>query len=73
MRSLPSSTTKVSTLLTQRQVADLLQVNPITVYRLVKSGKLKRIKLGKALRFDPRDIEEMLSGSKSSDTNQDEG
>ena len=44
-------------LLTRDEVAKLLKVNPITVYRLTKQGKLPAVKLGgRFVRYQERDV-----------------
>ena len=44
------------TLLTVIEVARLFKVSKMTVYNLVKSGKLPAIKIGKPFRFKREDI-----------------
>ena len=38
------------------EVADLLQVSPMTIYRAAKDGSLPSFKVGSSLRFDPKAI-----------------
>lgn len=38
------------------EVADLLQVSPMTIYRAAKDGSLPSFKVGSSLRFDPKTI-----------------
>ena len=38
------------------EVADLLQVSPMTIYRAAKDGSLPSFKVGSSLRFDPKVI-----------------
>jgi excisionase family DNA binding protein len=45
---------------TVTQLADLLQLNDMTVYRMVKSGQLPRYQLGRIMRFRSDDIEAFL-------------
>ena len=45
-------------LLTPAQASKTLQLCERTLYNLVKTGQLKRIKIGKAVRFDVNDLEE---------------
>ena len=47
-------------ILTLADVAKLLSVHPITVYRMIKQGKLPVFRIGKALRFDAAAMEEWL-------------
>lgn len=48
-------------LLTKVQVADLMGVSWRTVNRLVASGKLKAVRVGRLLRFEPAEIERFKS------------
>ncbi len=50
-------------LLTAKELAELWAVNTMTVYRLVKSGKLKAVRIGRAMRFRSADIEEYLESA----------
>lgn len=47
-------------LLTTRQVQDLLQVDRTTIYRMVESGRLPAIRVGKQWRFPRPEIERWL-------------
>jgi excisionase family DNA binding protein len=38
------------------EVADLLQVSPMTIYRAAKEGNLPSFKVGSSLRFDPKAV-----------------
>ena len=49
-------------LLTVKEVAEWLRVTPITVYRMVKQGRLKVHHVGKQLRFRREDIYAFLGG-----------
>jgi excisionase family DNA binding protein len=51
---------KVSELLTTREVQDLLQVDRTTIYRMVDGGLLPAIRVGKQWRFARREIERWL-------------
>lgn len=49
-------------LLTRDDVAKLLKVTPITVYRLTKQGKLPAIKIGKRfVRYKKPDVLELIN------------
>jgi excisionase family DNA binding protein len=48
-------------LLTVGEVARLMRVSNMTVYRLIKSGQLGAIRVGKNYRLRRRDIERYLS------------
>ncbi|MCS6774744.1 MAG: PocR ligand-binding domain-containing protein [Anaerolineae bacterium] len=50
-------------LLTTQQVQSLLKVDRTTIYRMVESGKLPAVRVGKQWRFDPSDIERWLGKS----------
>jgi excisionase family DNA binding protein len=45
---------------TVKEVAQALKVSPITIYRMVSDGRLKAVRIGKALRFTPADIKAFL-------------
>lgn len=47
-------------ILTLSEVSELLQVHPITVYRLIKQGKLPYFRIGRVLRFDADQLENWL-------------
>lgn len=49
-------------LLTTRQVCQALNCSRNTVARLVATRKLPKVKLGRAVRFRPEDIRQMLEG-----------
>ncbi len=44
-------------------LADLLQVNIMTIYRYIKAGRLKAYKFGKEFRIDKKDFEDFLKRS----------
>jgi excisionase family DNA binding protein len=48
-------------LLTVSEVANILRVSNMTVYRLVKSGQLPAIKVGKNYRIKESDVSEFLA------------
>jgi excisionase family DNA binding protein len=47
-------------ILTIADVAELLKVHPITVYRMIKQGKLPVFRIGRVLRFDADQLEEWI-------------
>jgi excisionase family DNA binding protein len=49
-------------LLTVGEVCDAMRVSNMTVYRLIKSGDLRAIRLGKAYRVLESEVERYLSG-----------
>ncbi len=48
-------------LLTVGEVATMMRVSNMTVYRLIKSGQLGAIRVGKNYRLRRRDIEDYLA------------
>jgi excisionase family DNA binding protein len=46
-------------LLTTRQVQEILQVDRITVYRMLQDGRLKGVKIGQQWRFPQREVDRM--------------
>ena len=61
--SLPQRIEKIKHAMTAREVAELLAVSPITVYKMAKAGNLPNFRIGTAVRFDPREVAEWLRGS----------
>ena len=53
-------------LLRAKEVARIIGVRPRRVRELVQEGKLRSVRLGDAgwYRFDPRDVERLISGGK---------
>ncbi len=49
-------------LLTAREVQDRLKVDRVTVYRMLKDGRLRGIKVGQQWRFTPASVEQLLNG-----------
>lgn len=49
------------TIYTTEQVADLLQIHPLTVLKYIKLGKLKAIKLGRVYRITDVFLQEFLN------------
>ena len=47
-------------LLTVNEVADLLRVSRMTVYRLIKEGSLKALRVGRNYRLREDDVDEYL-------------
>jgi len=42
------------------ELADILQVNVMTIYRYIKAGKLRAYKIGKEYRIDKKTFEDFL-------------
>jgi excisionase family DNA binding protein len=57
---------EIDTLLTARQLQDLLQVDRITIYRMLKDGRLQGFKVGGQWRFSQKAIERWLQGQQAS-------
>ncbi len=49
-------------LLTVAEVADTLRVSSMTVYRMIKAGELRAIRVGKHYRVRESDVNRYLSG-----------
>jgi excisionase family DNA binding protein len=54
----------VEELLTVRQVQDLLKIDRLTVYRMLKDGRLTGVKVGHQWRFSSQEIDILLCGSR---------
>jgi excisionase family DNA binding protein len=52
-------------LLTLREVSDYLNVNPATVRRLVRSGQLHAIRVGRDMRFEVRVVDQWVAAGGS--------
>ena len=50
-------------MLTLREVSAHLNVNPATVRRLVKSGQLRAIRVGRDMRFEVRVVGQWVAGA----------
>ncbi len=48
--------------LTVAEVADLMRVSTMTVYRLIKAGDLRAVRVGKSYRIREDDVDAYLSG-----------
>lgn len=49
--------------MTVAEVADHMRVSSMTVYRLIKAGSLKAVRVGKNYRIRTSDLDEYLSSS----------
>jgi excisionase family DNA binding protein len=45
-----------------REVAALLQLHPLTVYRYARQGRLPAFRVGSAVRFNPQVLAQFLAG-----------
>jgi excisionase family DNA binding protein len=59
-RSLPEQLEKTAHALTAKNLAQLLQVSQVTIYKLAKAHKLPSFRIGTAVRFDPRTVARWL-------------
>lgn len=49
--------------LTAAEVAKMLRIHPITVYRQVAAQKLHPLRIGRIWRFDPGEVETLMQAS----------
>jgi excisionase family DNA binding protein len=61
--SLPQRIEGIKRAITASELAELLAISPITVYKLAKAGRLPSFRVGTAVRFDPRAIAQWLRGN----------
>ena len=52
-------------MLTLREVSDYLNVNPATVRRLVRTGQLRAIRVGRDMRFEVRVVDQWVAAGGS--------
>jgi excisionase family DNA binding protein len=52
--------------LTARQVQDILQVDRITIYRMLQDGRIKGVKIGQQWRFQRKEVDRLLGGAQLS-------
>jgi excisionase family DNA binding protein len=50
--------------LTTEQVANILQVHPLTILKFIKQGKLKGVKIGRVYRIQEADVKQFLEERK---------
>lgn len=48
---------------TVKEVAHMLNVQPMTVYRLINSGKLQAYKVGRSMRLKTEDVDNFLQSA----------
>lgn len=51
---------EIAAFLTTEEVLGCLKVNPRTIYRLIKSGELPAVRIGRQWRFRRSDLEEWI-------------
>jgi excisionase family DNA binding protein len=54
-------------LLTADQVAEILGVTRLTVYRQVYAGELRPVKIGRMVRFEPQEIDDFIARNRTRD------
>jgi excisionase family DNA binding protein len=47
-------------LLTPEQVADILQIHVLTVYKYIRQGKVDAVRVGRSYRIVPEDLEHWI-------------
>ena len=52
-----------SRFLTVQEVADLMRVSSMTVYRLIKSGELRAVRVCRSFRVRQEDVDQYLEAS----------
>jgi excisionase family DNA binding protein len=57
--------TKLPSILTTEEVLGYLKVNPRTIYRLIRSGELPAIRIGRQWRFRRSDLDDWLERQRS--------
>jgi excisionase family DNA binding protein len=55
-----------SAFLTTEEVLSCLKVNPRTIYRLIKTGELPAIRIGRQWRFRRADLDEWIDRQRTS-------
>ena len=55
---------RLEPLLTANEVAVRLSISAKTVYSMAKQGRLNCVRVGRAVRFKPKDIDDIVSGSR---------
>lgn len=59
-------------LLTAKQVQELLNVDRTTIYRMLKDGRLSGVKVGQQWRFPTADVDALISGNKADELSPDD-
>jgi excisionase family DNA binding protein len=52
-------------LLTPTEAAQALAVSPRTLWTLTHDGKIQSLRIGRSVRYDPRDLEAFIQSQKS--------
>lgn len=64
MTSEPGTQPDQQSLLTYRQVAEILAVTERTIWSLVSSGRLPAVRFGRSVRIDPVDLQQFIERCK---------
>ncbi len=64
MANSPSSTPALPGLLTSDEAADRLAVSKRTLWSLTKEGRVRCVRIGRSVRYDPRDLEAFIAAAK---------
>jgi excisionase family DNA binding protein len=59
----PAPANPLHPLLTVPEVAELLRLSPRSIRRLIADGRLPIVRLGRAIRIRPRDVEALVASS----------
>ena len=51
--------------MTAQEIADILKVNIMTIYRYIKSGKIDAYKIGKEFRIERKEFDKFLNKVKT--------
>jgi excisionase family DNA binding protein len=57
-------TERIEKLMTVQDLMDTLRISRPTLYRMLKSGRLRPVRIGKRTLFDPADIRELIEQAK---------
>jgi excisionase family DNA binding protein len=52
-------------LLTPRQAAAALSISERTLWQLTRDGAVRRVRIGRAVRYDPRDLQDYIDRVRS--------
>ena len=56
-------------LITPKEAAQLLSISERTLWDITNRGRLRRVKIGRLVRYDPRDLQAWIDSAKGSDEN----
>ncbi|MCH1512115.1 MAG: helix-turn-helix domain-containing protein [Acidimicrobiales bacterium] len=58
---MPKSTSNSPRFMTVGEVADLMRVSSMTVYRLIKAGDIRAARVGKSYRIREEDVDQFIA------------